>query len=169
MEHIEFTEPMPIPSVIARKEAYDAWNRHSNTNLQDLAKVPPRSAEEVLAHLKGVTAGLSRILACFYVYPTWTDELIVDMTNDIYLKEPLVTAEELAQLTKAQLIEIGFRHWSNESDLLLIPIYLYRALHPRLKVFSISDEPPCCLNEVDTDARYGLLAYGIKDYRKDNN
>ena len=169
MEHIELTEPMPTPSVIARKEAYDAWKSHNNTNLQDLVKVPPRSAEEVLAHLKGITAGLSNILACFYVYPTWTDELIVDMTKDIYLKEPPITAEELAQLTKDQLIEAGFRHFSDESDLLLIPIYLYRALHPRLKVFSISDEPPRCLNEVDTDVRYGLLAYGIKDYRKDNN
>lgn len=169
MEQTQFMQQEPNPSVIARKEASEAWNNYSDTNPQDTTNVPLRSAEEVLTRFKDIQVRLSRILACFYVYPTWTDELIVDMTNDIYLKEPLVTAEELAQLTKAQLIEIGFRHWSNESDLLLIPIYLYRALHPRLKVFSISDEPPCCLNEVDTDVRYGLLAYGIKDYRKDNN
>jgi len=169
MEHIEFTEPMPIPSVIAKEEAHKAWMEYVNANVQDSAKVPLRSAEEVLTRFKDIQVQLSVILACFYTYKTWTDELIVDMTKDVYLKEPLITEKELLQLTKDQLIEAGFRHFSDESDLLLIPIYLYHALHPRLKVFSISDEPPCCLNEVDTDVRYGLLAYGIKDYRKDNN
>ena len=169
MEHIEFTEPTPIPSVIAKEEAHKVRMEYVNGNVQDLAKVPLRSAEEVLTRFKDIQVQLSNILACFYTYETWTDELIVDMTKDVYLKEPPITAEELVQLTKDQLIKAGFRHFSDESDLLLIPIYLYHALHPRLKVFSISAEPPCCLNEVDTDVRYGLLAYGIKDYRKDNN
>ena len=168
MEHIDFTEPKPIPSVIAKEEAHKAWMEYVNANVQDLAKVPLRSAEEVLTRFKYIQVQLSTILACFYTYRTWTDELIVDMTKDVYLKEPLITEKELLQLTKDQLIEAGFRHYSEESDLLLIPIHLYRALHPEIEVICFTDGEVCRLKDIDKDVRFGILAYGIKDYLKDD-
>lgn len=168
MESIQFEEPMENPKKIVREEAYKAWNNLVNTNPQGTDKVPLRSAEEVLAYFKEISSRLSFVLACFFEYYTWTEDLIVDMTKDIYLKEPVVTKEELAQLTEAQLFEAGFRHYSEESDLLLIPIHLYRALHPEMEVICFTDGEVCRLKDIDKDVRFGILAYGIKDYLKDD-
>lgn len=69
---------------------------------------------------------------------------------------------DLESLTKNQATELGFVDWSDDSELMLIPSWLYSFLPPTVKVTTISDkeyEGPS--SELDNDSRSGALAYGI--------
>lgn len=62
-----------------------------------------------------------------------------------------------------ELIDVGFGKWDEESGIYLIPLYLLPYIKIGLKVTSISgDELVIGDKDIDTDNRFGCLAYGIK-------
>lgn len=69
----------------------------------------------------------------------------------------------LNSLTKEKAEELGFRKWSDEKNLYLIPGVFYDFLPKGLKVESIMGEKKTVGTDyVDDDTRFGLLAYGIE-------
>lgn len=69
--------------------------------------------------------------------------------------------------------EFGFHRWDDEDDLYLIPAYLHPFLAENFVCGSIADATPKIRNmsEIDSEERFGCLAFGIKpnNPRKNND
>jgi len=66
-------------------------------------------------------------------------------------------------LTADELDQLGFGLWSEDNPMRLIPLWLYPFLVDEFIGSSISGEKPATLRtiDLDTDARGGLMAYGV--------
>lgn len=85
---------------------------------------------------------------------------LVDRNKSIIDQLGLTTLEELKMLTKSKLFDLGFRLWSDEDKIYLIPLNLLSALDPKMKVYSINNDI-ITLKKADKDTRFGCLAYGF--------
>lgn len=103
----------------------------------------------------------ARTGACFHSFKTWTRELLDDLLDESLSTLDKVTIEQVRQVPLKDLEELGFRAWNEESDLLLIPIYLVKAFEGDEIVIDI-DNKTAKIADVDLDVRYGLIAYGFK-------
>lgn len=63
-------------------------------------------------------------------------------------------------LTIAEAKELRFRKWDTDSDLYLIPIWLKPVIPSDLELTSIGGDK-AFVEDVDTDTRFGCLAWGI--------
>lgn len=79
------------------------------------------------------------------------------------LDEYQIPLEHWQALTIPQAKCLGFRKWDVDSNLMLIPGYLYSFIPAGLALYSISGEETEYLDytELDSDCRFGCLAYGI--------
>ncbi len=61
------------------------------------------------------------------------------------------------------MISLGFKSWSDDNPLLLIPLWLMPYLAPTFEggVISANEKVTLSLSEMDNDCRMGLLAYGV--------
>lgn len=67
-----------------------------------------------------------------------------------------------ADMTDRQLDALGFGRWSSQSPMRLIPLWLFPFLAESLVVECIDGETKLIKkSEMDTDSRFGCLAYGI--------
>lgn len=65
------------------------------------------------------------------------------------------------EMTKKELEKLEFGKWHKESNLMLIPIWLYPYLADNLETISISGSEHTTKAEIDNDHRFGNLAYGV--------
>jgi len=65
------------------------------------------------------------------------------------------------EMTKEELEKLEFGKWDKESNLMLIPIWLYPYLADNLETISISGSKHTTKDEIDNDHRFGNLAYGV--------
>lgn len=69
---------------------------------------------------------------------------------------------DVEKLTKNQMLDLGFRLWSEEHEFLLIPLWILPFLPERLTVCHLDGESEIVdKGELDNDHRGGMLAYGI--------
>jgi hypothetical protein len=73
------------------------------------------------------------------------------------------------ELTEDELMEIGFKRWSEDSDLLLIPNWYYDFLEKGMVIYGIDGETAQVGDDIDRDTRFGVLAYGINFPRQKEN
>lgn len=68
-----------------------------------------------------------------------------------------------------EALQLKFGRWSEDSSLMLIPLWLMPFLVDSFEGGCIDDETPGMLvtNELDNDHRFGCLAYGI--FKDENN
>lgn len=107
---------------------------------------------------------------------TWLAQQVADIS--FHQPNPVRAAEELTKafnkalkhikdnklidwnnLTVETAKELRFARWEEESDLYLIPLWLYKAIPKDFPLISIGNED--LVNPTDTETRYGALAYGI--------
>lgn len=78
-------------------------------------------------------------------------------------KNELISKEEIDQLSKEQLLDIGFNLWETEDNesLLLMPLTLVAIFKEDILVTDIfGEEEP--LKDTDKDIRYGCIPSGFK-------
>ena len=82
---------------------------------------------------------------------------------DVFSKSEYFRKVDPNEMTKEQLVDLGFQEWDEESGLLLIPLYVYPFLKDEIMCGSISDTYSRLIkvSEIDIDQRFGCLAYGI--------
>ena len=75
-----------------------------------------------------------------------------------------------SQLTKQEMENLMFGKWNDESELMLIPLWLKPFLTHQFPGASIMNEEVVILitSELDNESRMGLLAYGVYP-REENN
>jgi hypothetical protein len=67
-----------------------------------------------------------------------------------------------ADLTEAEMRELGFGKWAEEDPMFLIPLWLFPFLPDEVDCGSISGEKRILKkSEMDNDTRFGCLAYGV--------
>ena len=128
----------------------------------------PRTPEELIEKIKWYKQWLFNELNCYIEYDTWvpSKEALVKSRNYVLesvFENQLVTKEEVDQLSKEQLLDIGFGVWNteNEESLLLIPLTLVPVFKDDVLVIGIDDEEEP-LKVIDKDIRYGCIAAGFK-------
>ena len=72
-------------------------------------------------------------------------------------------------LTEEQMKNLDFGLWSEENPIRLIPLWLYPFLKEEFASGDISDGPVHMVkkSEIDTDHRFGCLAYGVMPKKAD--
>jgi hypothetical protein len=68
----------------------------------------------------------------------------------------------LNDLSEEQMVELGFGLWNEETRLFLIPLWLFPFLPDDTQAESISGEHIAKKYKMDTDNRFGCLAYGVR-------
>ena len=98
------------------------------------------------------------------VYTNWSDEFALSQIREIpdWIKqsehfEPVQPSE----LTASQCDSLGFGKLSVDSPQWLIPLWLLPFLAEEIKLNSIDGKTIQLKSEMDTDTRYGSLAYGV--------
>ena len=64
-------------------------------------------------------------------------------------------------LTEDQMINLGFKRWSKDTELMLIPLWLFKFLADDVNVECIDGTKVDKKSEMDNDNRLGCLAYGV--------
>lgn len=127
-----------------------------------------RTPEELIKKIKWYKQWLFNELNCYIEYDTWVPnkEALVKSRNYVLesvFENQLVTKEEIDQLSKEQLLDIGFGVWNTENDesLLLMPLVLVPVFKEDILLTDIfGEEVP--LKDMDKDIRYGCIAAGFK-------
>lgn len=98
---------------------------------------------------------------------SWSNDFKIENLNDIH-KSLTRWEEEYGSfkinpqdLSVGEMKELGFGRWSEESEVMLIPIWLLPFLCEEFEITSISGSKYSKLSEIDNDHRFGLLAYGV--------
>ena len=127
-----------------------------------------RTPEELIKKIKWYKQWLFNELNCYIEYDTWvpSKEALVKARNYVLesvFENQLISKEEIDQLSKEQLLDIGFGVWNteNEESLLLMPLVLVPVFKEDILVIGIDDEEEP-LKVVDKDIRYGYIAAGFK-------
>lgn len=98
-------------------------------------------------------------------YTNWSDKFCMGelrSSNSRFINE-LKKYIDFDNLTKEEALELGFKQWRDDQpDLYLIPLYLFPLIPIGKELHSINgDTITYNGTNVDTDNRFGLLAYGI--------
>nr|DAQ75616.1 MAG TPA: hypothetical protein [Caudoviricetes sp.] len=128
----------------------------------------PRTPEELIRMIGWYKQWLLNELNCYIAYDTWepSKEALVKSRNyviEAVFKNELISKEEIDQLSKEQLLIIGFNLWETEDNesLLLMPLVLVPVFKEDILVIGIDDEEEL-LKDTDKDIRYGCIPSGFK-------
>lgn len=93
----------------------------------------------------------------------WDAEFSTSQIKEIpeITKKYSVDTVDISQLTENQMIELGFGKWSEDNPMFLIPLWLFPWLSEEIKTNDITGDSVLKKSEMDTDQRFGCLAYGI--------
>ena len=98
---------------------------------------------------------------------SWSNDYKIENLNNIHEsiehweKEEGTFKINPQDLTLEEMKELGFGKWSDEDKIMLIPIWLFPFLCEEFESISIGGTKHSKLSELDTDHRFGCLAYGV--------
>ena len=123
-------------------------------------KVKPTDYELAL-HYRGVVLNTAAMCTAY----TWSNNFAQEelkRTFDLgHVGKYALRCIQLSELKPHQAKELGFRRWSDDSEMLLIPLWILSFLLPGIPVTGIDGESTFIGAEnFDTDVRGGVLAYG---------
>lgn len=116
---------------------------------------------DFIKELKSIQHSISVKFAELVTYK-WDSDFKLKYIDDFEKSKPdiLITKEKLELLTRAELLEMNFSLWDEESKLMLIPIYYKPFLDPEMEVIDIMGGVGK-VKDMNNDHRYGFLAYGF--------
>ena len=98
-------------------------------------------------------------------YSSWDSEFAIKHIRDLpnrLIGSPDFSPVDPNELTLEEMKNLGFRKWSNKTNLMLIPLYLLPYLKEGITVTDISDNQYYFFRDgADNDHRMGLLAFGV--------
>lgn len=69
--------------------------------------------------------------------------------------------QNITELPKEELEDLGFRLWDEEGELYLIPIWMIDLLPKGMELSDINGDKVLLDDNLDLDHRFGYLAYGL--------
>lgn len=117
---------------------------------------------EFLLNVRQAIVNRAAEVFCYNWDADFSSERIKEIP-DVFSKSEYFRKVDPNEMTKEQLVDLGFQKWDEDSGLMLIPLYIYPFLKDEIMCGSISDI--CSLlikvSEIDIDHRFGCLAYGV--------
>lgn len=112
---------------------------------------------------KAVRKILLNNMAQCITYTNWSDKFVIEELRRIpeTLKKQEFKLIDPLDLTKGEMVELGFGMWDEESGIMLIPLWILPYLVDSFPARSISGEDIFKKSEMDTDVRFGCVAYGV--------
>lgn len=102
-------------------------------------------------------------------YKSWSDDFAVQRIREIPEKTASIGTVNVAELTEDQMNDLGFGRWSEDSPMRLIPLWLYPWLPDEIELGCINGKKETLKkSEMDTDNRFGYLAYGVRPANTDS-
>lgn len=100
---------------------------------------------------------------------SWDSDFAIKNLKENYREE--IMHLDPNDLTKEEMEDLDFGRWSDETEVMLIPIWMYPFLHENIHTISIGGDKHTSKSEIDTDHRFGCLAYGVipKDKKENAN
>jgi hypothetical protein len=99
-------------------------------------------------------------------YEQWSDEFSYDEIKERYakVKEELKgIIGDVTALSVDELKELGFKKWDEESNLFLIPLWVFDLIPDGTELESISGGKAIKgLVDIDLDVRFGCIAWGLQ-------
>lgn len=121
-----------------------------------------RSTFEIAKHLRHIIVTRA---AESMNYTDWSADFVASQIREIpemIKKTNWFVPINPADLTEAEMRELGFGKWSKEDPMSLIPLWLFPFLPDEVDCGSISGEKRILKkSEMDNDHRFGCLAYGV--------
>ena len=99
---------------------------------------------------------------CYSWSADFSSERIKEIPS-VFSKSDYFRKVDPNEMAVDQLDNLGFQKWDEDSGLMLIPLYVYPFLKDEIMCGSISDKEACLMktSDIDTDNRFGCLAYGV--------
>jgi hypothetical protein len=97
------------------------------------------------------------------IYKSWEDSYTLETIRSVSTKilERYGTIDP-NDLTLKEMEDLGFRRWSEETPIMLIPLWIFPFLPDELECECIDGEKGVrSKDRIDSDHRFGLLAYGV--------
>jgi hypothetical protein len=100
-------------------------------------------------------------------YASWRDDFARKEVAEVWQKPKCsLTITQIAEAPEADLLRLGFSRWSNDSDLLLIPLWAFNAVADGEQLTCINGETKIKgTDEIDLDVRFGCIAWGFSKPR----
>lgn len=91
-----------------------------------------------------------------------SQEYLKELPDEVFKYEGFEKIDP-SSLTEEQMYELGFRSWSEDNPMMLIPLWLLPFLIDEIEAMSIDDEEVRTIKvkDMDTDHRFGSCAYGV--------
>jgi hypothetical protein len=101
-------------------------------------------------------------------YPTWSDEFARKEVRDTWSDtSEQFTLMELARVPEGVLRNYGFSRWSEEDDLMLVPLWAFNRIADGEHLICIDGTNAIKgTDDVDLDVRGGCLAFGFTKHRE---
>jgi len=121
-----------------------------------------RTTFEIAKHIRSIIVPRA---AASMNYTNWGADFVASQIREIpemIKKTNWFVPINPADLTEAEMRELGFGKWSKEDPMFLIPLWLFPFLPDEVDCGSISGEKRILKkSEMDNDHRFGCLAYGV--------
>jgi hypothetical protein len=112
-----------------------------------------------------IRSAVLRVAAECIAYDSWGGDFVASQLRGLVTKflerDPEYGNINPVDLTVNQLKDFGFGRWSSESNVWLIPLWLYPYLASDIKTTCIDGKEHHGFDAIDTDNRFGCLAYGV--------
>lgn len=97
-------------------------------------------------------------------YTSWDYEFATQQIREIV--EKIINMDDfffidVRKLTSEQMDDLNFGVWSEESEIRLIPLWLFQFLIEECEYISITGEMVSGKSNIDDDNRFGCIAYGV--------
>jgi hypothetical protein len=144
----------------------------TNDNTVDETKIEPTTFEKFKSIRDLI---VTRAINGFIYRKNWSNEFRIKEIDSIpdTLKrweennDTTYTELQPSDLTVDEMKELGFMRWSENSDMMLIPLWIYPFLADVLTTTDINGVTSTLnKSDIDTDHRCGCLAYGITPAKK---
>lgn len=100
------------------------------------------------------------------IYKAWSDDFKLEESKSAFEKfygnENISAHFAVDMLNEKRCTAVGFGRWSDESDILLFPVWYTPFIPEGMFVTDIGGKTwPYCRAETDLDNRFGCLAFGL--------
>lgn len=127
--------------------------------------------EELTYHQSlGLMCQIANKIAQFNQYKNWSDDFCRKEANSLFERQSKKYKIDPTKFRASQLNKLGSAKWSDDSSLMLLPLWMVSFLPKGLEVECIDgDKKIVGVDKLDNDIRFGCVSYGVYPKQENSN